>query len=307
MHEQDGYEVPGIFGIITPSTSGGALMSYSKTKYAEFTDNISAAWLSYLSSLRTNSQDLNRLSHVLSSSIDNDDALFSSSDDDGPNMKKAHETATFVIRNLVRHAAHAFTAPGCAPIAIDPEKWVEKYLHRVSFHSDWEEYEAFSAKAVWAALEDQYGGDKGATVTFSAAARGIVSKFGLHREQETKTRPGCHVLNARVWADDFDRKNYNKTVLSYTSRDEIEKLYTNLATFARWAGEEKQGGQIDEAKSAMSLSRGKFESRERVMLCDSIQVVCYLSRFEYLIRDAMADKLKVFVSTYASDMFAEAE
>lgn len=269
-------------------------MQHLNITHKEIVEQIEAAWEKYLTILRDNTSALNQLSDTLDKECGEKMELFA--EDEHERMGEAHVTAVSVLNHLVYRAARVFTAPGCTPIAVDPKSWQREYL---------EDLYTFSPVALWKALENEYGGGKGVNTTYSKAAREIVNRFGLHRHHEVKTKPGCHVLNSTIWIDEFDKKNYNKTVLSYHSRDEIEKLCTNLATFARWAGDEKQAIQLENACSNFSLTRGKFESRERRTLSDDIQVTCYLSRFEFLVRDTLADQLKVFVSTYASEMFRE--
>jgi hypothetical protein len=275
-----------------------------QTLNRELAKHIQDAWTKYLSHLQGSGHVIDRLANELEEACGEGRDLFA--DDKSDRKKLAIETAKSILHYLVNRAARVFTARGCVPIDISGKAWEIEHLGDLYGHSDWEDIEAFSPIAIWETLESQYGGEKGETRTYSRAACEIVREFGLHRNHETKTRGGCHILNASVWVDALDKKFWNKTALSTHSRNKIEMLCTNLATFARWAGESDQASQLDNASSHFASTRGAFESRERRTLSAAIQVVCYQYRFEFVIRDSLAEKLQVFVSTFASELFTEA-
>ena len=220
------------------------------------------------------------------------------------------DAARAIVARLVRIAAARFTPPGVAKLDISQADYIERFViegpDRFERGAD-AEPQAFDPRAVWAALEEAFGGAKGVEKSYRAAAATLVDAFDLRSGVEVKRRRDSVVLTMQVYLDDFERK-HGKNVLCTSSRERLMDLQSAMMTFATWTEDAGglQGGMgiLAALFGRMSVHSGRgqcgrVQSRERIPLCDALYVVTYNTRFEFVMAPALAEKLQIFIGLYA--------
>ncbi len=93
--------------------------------------------------------------------------------------------------DLVRLASRRFRGPGCPPLKIREAEWVHRFVYAPSRDlRDNAQGDFFDPVALWEALEEEFGGEKGMALSYRDAADKIRECFGL--------RPGV-VVAAWPW------------------------------------------------------------------------------------------------------------
>jgi hypothetical protein len=213
------------------------------------------------------------------------------------------DAARAIVARLVRIAAARFTPPGVAKLDINQADYIERFViegpDRFERGADAEPL-AFDPRAIWAALEDAFGGERGVEQSYRAAAATLVESFDLRAGVEVKQRRDGVVLPMRVYLDDFDRK-HGKNVLCSSSRQNLTDMQSAMRTFATWAEDAGglHGGMGLLGRLFGWMHNARVISRERIPLCDALYVVTYNTRFEFVMAPALAEKLQIFIGLYS--------
>ena len=213
------------------------------------------------------------------------------------------DAARAILRRLVRIAAARFSAPGAANLDIDEADYIRRFViepdTRHGQDADAEPL-AFDPRAIWAALEDAFGGERGVEQSYRAAAATLIESFDLRAGVEVKQRRDGVVLPMRVYLDDFDRK-HGKNVLCSSSRQNLTDMQSAMRTFATWAEDAGglHGGMGLLGRLFGWMHNARVISRERIPLCDALYVVTYNTRFEFVMAQALAEKLQIFIGLYS--------
>ena len=213
------------------------------------------------------------------------------------------DAASAIVRRLVRIAATRFTAPGGAALDIDQDDYIRRFVvepdtrHRRGGDAA---SLTFDPGAVWTALEEAFGAEKGVEKSYRAAAATLVVSFDLRSGVEVKQRRDGVVLPMRIFLDDFDRK-YGKNVPSFYCRERLANMQRAMMTFATWA-EDTSGlhAGMHVLGALFGSVHARVQSRERIPLCDGLYVVTYHTRFEFVMAPALAEKLQIFIGLYAA-------
>jgi hypothetical protein len=206
------------------------------------------------------------------------------------------KTMKDIFKRMVWAAEKRF-APDGGRLTIDNTDLYARHISPIRDHGRFDE---FDPAAVWAELEAEYGGDKGAEIGLAQCAHELVRFFSIKPGMATERVGGRLSLSVNVWVDGLDKKYNNKVSLSYHSAEDIIKGLLKLETFATWAGESVTAQVLRQLAERFNYHSGReVRSRERIA-CDGIDIITYQSRFEFRFSQALGDRLMVFLSTYAS-------
>lgn len=202
------------------------------------------------------------------------------------------EVALSIYRQLIRIARERFSPPGAR---------LEIGENAAGFGIDGDGCAAFDPAAVWAHLEDAYGGAAGADAAYQQAARLLWNEFNLKDPDATARKAGgATLLNLRVWCDSFTKKWNGRYELSYGCHERVTKVVLALAAVAAWAQrpalQRDLGGGHDSfaARGARITSRARYDLGEKGELI----IVTYSERFEFRFAAPLAEQLHIFISSY---------
>lgn len=209
------------------------------------------------------------------------------------NTNAIEKIAEDVVRLLACLAAHVFAAPG-TQLTIDVEALKHQFVWPVR-----SEPVNFNASAVWDELARLYGAGQGEEVAFRDVAKKIVSAFRISGDDELVTKTGRVVLSHSIWLNSYDKP---RTVLSYSSLDNVVELLRKLRAVALWGDDSRAALDLEHASEHMQLSRGVLTSRERLTISECLHIVTYHSRFEFQLSQAFAATLQEFLAHYAPQL-----
>ena len=205
--------------------------------------------------------------------------------------------ATKMVQGLVRAAEREF-APEGGTLDIDPAVYVKRFEEPIikgRRRNEPKDWTPFSPLKVWEALEADYGGSKGVEAGYRQAADTLIRFFGICQNEAVTRRAGRVLLSHRVYMDSiFGGLHYN------VARD-IHAAVSAFGAFAEWAGIPDLGltaRLVSDVHGGRTGARAEVTSRAKYTEGPSLEVVTYLTRFEYRFSTAAAEKLHVFVATY---------
>jgi hypothetical protein len=213
---------------------------------------------------------------------------------DGGNGSEANSALQAKMKELFSHliaeAERVFSPPFGTRLDIDSSKYSEKFI------PDRKSYLKFSPEKLWATLERDYSGQKGADLRHQQIAKGLISLFGLRRKKNVETRGGAMILDVSVYMD-----SYNKAELNYHSSDELQKKLPMLAAFFAWAGDNETARTLESFARNLYMDRRRIVvSREKIKLSPNLEIVTYFTRYEFRFSLAMGEQLQVFLGTFAA-------
>ena len=142
-------------------------------------------WTDFITTTRNHAQDTDYLAGQQERALGF--TLFDHRDSD----RLIQDAANTLYESTIDLAAHRFTPPGAQPIEISTHDYYEDY--REPFR-DADSAPSFKPSELWAALERDYGGEKGATKALMEAADRIRSFFSESLRSRIVRRGGCVVL-----------------------------------------------------------------------------------------------------------------
>ena len=206
--------------------------------------------------------------------------------------------AESMARDLVGLAARRFRGPGCPPLKIRESDWVRRFVYEpVRDPVDGSQQDAFfDPIALWEALEEEFGGEKGMALSYRDAAAKIRGCFGLRAGVVVQQRRQGVVLSMPVWLDSNHRGS-----LSVSTQQEFYALCDALRAFAAWADDDGTLlAGLDVLLEHFGWSSFRpVTSREKIHLCAALSVVTYKNRFEFVMASALAEQLQLFLGLYA--------
>lgn len=203
-----------------------------------------------------------------------------------------------IRQRLVRIAEQRF-APEGVQLSIDAEAVRERFP--IEFdndrHGDLDQRHRieFDPAACWQYLEDTYGGNAGVELAWSQAARALVSAFHLDRQEEIKRVSGRVVIEKRVWTEKYGRG----PELCCSSATSLREALLSIQQFAEWAGFADLSAGAYRAAGSWGRGSSRVTSREVVPLGDGCDFVTYLTSFHFRFAGPVAERMQIFVSTYA--------
>lgn len=220
-------------------------------------------------------------------------------DDHQKELRTAKER---VFSNLISIAEKRFAPPG-GHLKIDRYDLEEKLSLRTR-ETD------IDPLAIWTYLEATYGAGHGVEEGYRQIAAEIVYKFRLNKNNHIERKGGYTVLNLEyIYIDSIDKKYSGKNKLAYNCSEGVSTVFQHLAAFATWAGYASLSSDLmGQAHKWCRSHSSELVSRERFTLGDGAQVVLitYLNRFEFRLRDDVAEQLQIFIATYGAQALAKA-
>lgn len=203
------------------------------------------------------------------------------------------KAAQSIARRLASNAEERF-APSGASLDIPSEDLWDRLPKKLNQYERSElDVDAFDPEAIWAWLEQTYGGDAGESEAYRQTAQKIVDLFRLnHNPVEHKA--GCVVLNLRVWEDSIFTGR-----LSADSRDRWMQACQTISEFAGWAGLQSLRTDLTGFRRFHGFD-DRVESRTRYAFGNSaITLITYKNRFELRLKPDVAAKLQEFIGAYS--------
>jgi len=205
-------------------------------------------------------------------------------------------TAHSIVCALISHAENKFSPSLDIRLNIDRDDILGKFP--IEFYGDYTP-DKFNPAAVWDYLTEEYGGESGKNIALREVATKIINGFNLCTSSEVKLKSGFHILNQSVDIDDFEKKWNGETRLSWGSRNKTDTILSALASFFEWAGEfESKDSLVMQRSDFISQRNVLVTSREKITLCDSIQLVTFQTRFEYRFKPEAAKALQLFLGKF---------
>lgn len=206
------------------------------------------------------------------------------------------KVAKSMRRALIALAATRFAPPG-AHLKIDEEPIAERFpLGRD------EQLASFNPAAIWQYLVETYGGQKGEQEALRQAANQLVNCFRLRRDQEVQTTAGCVVLNLPVYVDVFDKKYSNVARLHYRAREDFCRALGAFEAFAHHIGRLDLASDLAAQKGHWGVTREIVSRARHALGAGDILLVTFTTRFEFRLRQALAEQLQIFLGTYADSL-----
>lgn len=206
--------------------------------------------------------------------------------------------ATNIFRRLMWAAAKEFAPSNSTPLKIDEGMFGKRFIEPLREKELWA---SFDPEAVWNALIEEYGGQKGEDRAFRQTAESLISQFRIKAGEPLEIKQGGPVINVQVWIDAFDKK-YGRTRLSHGCEEGIQKILSGLAGVATWSGEIATVHALKQYQNRMFYNRrdSQIVSREKIPL-GQITLTTYNTRFEFHFSKEFGGQLQMFLSTYALD------
>jgi len=211
--------------------------------------------------------------------------------------RQIKKVAREVIHELTNAAETAFAPPGTR-LRISAETYRERFIDPITGHDNDHpmNWERFSPRAVWCALEEEFGGQNGVEESYRQAAPKLIEFFGIRPSQPIKNTGRYVVLSHRVWGE---------VGLSWDAQNDIQEGSNALVIFAKWAAVADlaaTAGYIasEHNQQGRGGGRANVTSRARYSRGPALEVVTYYARFEYRFAPAVAERLQVFIATFSN-------
>lgn len=164
--------------------------------------------------------------------------------------------------------------------------------------------DAFCPVKFWRVLELSFNFEEATKKRLTELADTINDRFRLcdhyMNKQTPVTKAGTVRMNTTVYIDSLDKKWSGKNTLHYNSKERICSLLYALSEFCAHVDDEETSSNLKSLINDVFLVHSfEIESRRRIKL-SSITVVTYHNRFEFQFSMELANKLRVFLSKYAT-------
>ena len=212
------------------------------------------------------------------------------------NARGYYEYAQQILNDLCGLAATSFSQSGLPPVAIDAADIELNYLaslthgHGGDFKFD---AEKFDPRVVWQALRDRYSED-GLSSVLRAIARELRFIFQLEPGKPVEWRAGKLVLVIRAQMDTepFD------SCYCYRTHERLCAACQELSAFFHWAGYPETGRLLTAFNSRAIRSDLTVRSREKIFIDQSLALITYKSKIEFLLSPEIAAQLQNFISEH---------
>lgn len=208
--------------------------------------------------------------------------------DDG--IKSAmHKHLESMLEHMVYVAEREFGVPG-APLTISKADLHKEFY---KYHSD---VQKFDPQGAWRYLEKKYGGAEGKLLAYRQHADELAKRLSIHYQQP-EWKHGMMVISDRVFHEDDFRGNWK---LSYNYEREVYETLKELMVFFEWNKQAERVPQIREAQDFLCTPGYRLKSRRKLDVCPGLEIVTYKEKYEYWFDADTAQRLQVYLSTYAS-------
>ena len=208
-------------------------------------------------------------------------------------MRTLKETvAKDMQKRLVCHAESLF-APRGTRLSID----TDKLRNGVSQNAG--DFASFDPALVWQYLESHYCGHAGQEMAWMQAAARFIKTFGLDNGKAIVRKSGYVLLDRHVGMDDFDKRFSKINRLGYRGVESVSECYQSLIAFAEWAEDanlvrDLRLGAKDWDRTTDIVSRKQYLYGEKA----EIVLVTFVGRFEFRLKEKLAQQLQIFLGTY---------
>jgi hypothetical protein len=207
------------------------------------------------------------------------------------------KTIQRICNRLIGMAERHFGPPG-GHLEIDRNEVLREF-NVERHHRDWtkEALEAFEPSAVWAWLENRYGGDSGAILANKQLAQRLRSHFGKSLGREVVMKAGFVVLTTSIWTD---RGYLGVVELGYSTGQSLRNALRDLADLALHFGRARLAANLGEHANWRTANR-RIISREKFGLGESgmeMIIITYQSQIEFRLHPDFAQQMQVFLATH---------
>lgn len=211
-------------------------------------------------------------------------------------QRRLADKAESIVKVLTRIAAQRFAPEGGHAIEIRKD-------YREGF-IDEDSIESFEPVLVWAQMEKDLGGANGVELGYRQAAEKLVRAFHIRKGMELKTIKDRVVLDYTLYH--YEKHYDQRTTLGLSGgEDSMHACLTALKTVVMWAGLDPCG-KFEWLAREWGYSGKGFVSRGSVAVSDDVEVITFLSRFEFRFSQALASKLQEFISLYGAEYLRDA-
>jgi hypothetical protein len=206
--------------------------------------------------------------------------------------KEIRDLARGFMRVLYGHAERHF-APVGGSLTIDREP-IDEALGLDGRPED------LNVEALWNAIEEEYGGQKGVEASNSQMAAVLVHRFNLDSATAVKTVKGCMKLSMCIFVAEYERRGDGVGTLRTNSLDWVRSTFTALSTFALWGERRDLAQQLrNHPWSTIHGAKSQILTKERLTFGTSeIEVVIQKKAFEFIFSKEVGEELQVFISSY---------
>ena len=209
-----------------------------------------------------------------------------------------YEYAQQILNDLTGLAAKSFSQPGLPPVAIESADFELNYLASLTqgYGGDFKfDAEKFDPRVIWQALSDRYSAD-GLSSVLRAIARELRLIFQLEPGKPVEWRAGKLVLVIRAQMDTepFD------SCYCYRTYERLRAACQELSAFFNWAGYPESGRLLTAFTSRVIRSELTVRSREKITIDQSLALITYKTKIEFLLSPELAVQLQNFISEHDS-------
>lgn len=209
--------------------------------------------------------------------------------------KTLGKTAKDIRSRLSWLASRQFAPPG-GRLDIDDDGLTEAFPF--DQYTDLEKLRAYDPIAIWAWLEERYGGDVGEKLAYQQLAERINSALGLRHKEEVVMKGGYVVLSRSAWTDTYS----SGIQYSYSTYQDIQRTLISLGEVAEWM-ERHQLARDLYSHAQNSTHCDKVISREKFGFGENgaeALMVTFKTSVEFRLRADFAEQLQIFLGTYGS-------
>lgn len=209
------------------------------------------------------------------------------------------DVATNIVGGLVRIAADHWS--GASRLNIEMQAYRTRFLDESDRDVPFKDSKLakFHPSHVWAALEADFGGNKGEEQGFQQAAQQIIGGFRIHEGDTMPFKAGCYQLNISMYLDSIDKK-WGRNRYSYSCKEGLGTLANGLEVFMRWADNSHGGMRVRQELFQVARYHDDVEPRKKYICDDELMFITYQNRIEVRFSKALGEKLQVFLGLYGS-------
>lgn len=209
------------------------------------------------------------------------------------------QIASNIVSGLVKIAEDHWS--GSSRLNIDHSKYrslfIEEEVRDVQFKDS--KLAKFHPSHVWAALEADFGGDKGEELGFRQAAQKIIQGFFIREGDSMQFKAGCYQLDRSMYLDSHDKK-WGKNNYSYSCKDALRPIAVGLEVFMRWAENYQGGLRVLQEVSHLCNYSEHVVSREKHVCDGDLMFITFHNRIEFRFSKTLGEKLQMFLGLYGT-------
>lgn len=238
-------------------------------------------------------------------SIEND--LLGQSYTRTPNTDSLRDLANSALRTLIHRAEQSF-APSGGKLSIDSSEVLEE-----TNQSDWERKfsdtwrngdhqstQPLDLDAIWKFLEESYGGEAGIKAGYRQQAVLLVKQLNLASSEGMKRTASSVIAVRRLYSEKKDwGPDKGKYEIHHGSRGDLNLLWCAISCFAEWADLDALAIAIHPCRHLLGDYNYAFQSRDKHQF-PGLEVVMFKDRMEFRFSHEVAEKLKLFLGSFAT-------